>query len=67
MFSVFIQSLQILPAMAKRNSSMSWPIFYLMSFIYMAYLKATKIKGGADVACFGWHCVAIKSSSTAGV
>ena len=62
-FSFFIQNLQILPSVARRNSNMTWPLFYFLAFVFIVCLKALKPKGGGDIGCFGWHCVAIKCNA----
>lgn len=51
-----------LGSMARKYKDRCWPLAYLSSFIASFYFK---IRGRSalkadDVACFGWHCVAVK-------
>lgn len=62
-FSYLKQELLRLPGMARRYGAWCWPLACLVSgigFIYFALCgKAIK---AAEVACFGWHCIAVKQT-----
>lgn len=60
-FTYFYQELMRLGSMSRQNGDRAWPLAYILSLIGALYFR---IKGGqeaSDVACFGWHCLAIKS------
>jgi len=48
--------------MARQYGKSSWPIAYLYGFLGIFYLKTCISKGkrADDLACFGWHCLAVK-------
>jgi len=60
-FSYARQEMIRLPAMARQYGDWCWPLSYLvvgMGLVYFA-LRGNP-KQADDVACFGWHCVAVK-------
>jgi len=60
-FSYARQELLRLPAMARRYGDWCWPLSYLVSGLSLLYfLLRGNSKMADDVACFGWHCVAVK-------
>ncbi len=60
-FSYLKQEMLRLPNMARRYNDWCWPLAYLTSGIGLIYfLLRGKSKTAVDVACFGWHCVAVK-------
>jgi SAM-dependent methyltransferase len=55
------QELLRLPAMARRYGDWCWPLAYLVTGVGLIYFSLrTKSKMAEDVACFGWHCVAVR-------
>jgi ubiquinone/menaquinone biosynthesis C-methylase UbiE len=55
------QELLRLPAMARRYGDWCWPLAYLVAGVGLIYFSLrNKSKVAADVACFGWHCVAVR-------
>lgn len=63
-FSYARQELIRLPSMARRYGDWCWPLAYGVMAIGLVYfwLRGRKDLLAADVGCFGWHCVAAKSS-----
>lgn len=62
-FSYAKQETLRLPAMARRYGDWCWPLAYLVAligFIYFAVRRNSRM--AEDVACFGWHCVAVKQN-----
>ena len=60
-FSYAKQEMLRLPGMARRYGDWCWPLAYLVAgagFLYFA-LRG-KSRTAEDVACFGWHCLAVK-------
>ena len=55
------QELLRLPSMAKQYGDWCWPLSYLLMGLAIIYfwLRGNSRKS-ADVACFGWHCIAVK-------
>jgi len=60
-FSLTKQEMLRLPSMARRYGDWCWPLAYVVAGIGLIYfLLRGKSRPAADVACFGWHCVAVK-------
>lgn len=60
-FSYAKQEILRLPSMARRYGDWCWPLAYLVAGISLIYFSLRgKAKMAEDVACFGWHCVAVK-------
>ncbi len=60
-FSYTKQEILRLPLMARRYGDWCWPLAYLLAgacFIYFSLRGTSRMAD--DVACFGWHCVAVK-------
>lgn len=61
-FSYVKQEMLRLPGMARRYGDWCWPLAYLAAGIALIYFSIRgKSKVADDVACFGWHCIAIKN------
>lgn len=60
-FSYLKQEILRLPSMARRYGDWFWPLAYLLAGISFLYFSISRrSKSAEDVACFGWHCVAVK-------
>lgn len=60
-FTYARQEMLRLPAMARRYGDWCWPLSYLVMSIALLYFSLReKSRTADDVACFGWHCVAVK-------
>lgn len=60
-FSYAKQEMLRLPGMARRYGDWCWPLAYLVAGIGFIYFSLRgKSRSSTDVACFGWHCVAVK-------
>lgn len=60
-FSYAKQEIMRLPSMARRYGDWCWPLAYLVAGIGLMYFSLRgKAKMAEDVACFGWHCIAMK-------
>jgi SAM-dependent methyltransferase len=55
------QELMRLGSMARRNGDWSWPFAYVLGLLGMLYFKVRGGQKADDLACFGWHCVAVKN------
>ena len=40
----------------------AWPFAYGYALMGLAYFKLCSNKRAEDLACFGWHCVAVRRS-----
>ncbi len=58
------QELMRLGGMSRRSGDLCWPFAYALGILGAFYFKIRKGKQADDVACFGWHCVAHKSSNS---
>ena len=62
-FSFAKQEMLRLPIMARRYGNWCWPLSYLVSMFAILYFSLCgNSRRADDVACFGWHCIAIKKS-----
>lgn len=60
-FSFLRQELLRLPSVARTYGDWCWPFAYLFTGLAMAYfLIRPKRRVADDLACLGWHCIAVK-------
>lgn len=60
-FSYVKQETLRLPGMARRYGDWCWPLAYpTAGFALLYFVLRGKSRMAEDVACFGWHCVAVK-------
>ncbi|MDD3381295.1 MAG: methyltransferase domain-containing protein [Rugosibacter sp.] len=60
-FSYAKQEILRLPSSARRYGDWCWPLAYLVAGIGLIYFSLRgKSRRAEDVACFGWHCIAVK-------
>lgn len=60
-FAYARQEMLRLPAMARRYGDWCWPLSYLVTSVALLYFSSRgKSRTADDVACFGWHCIAVK-------
>jgi SAM-dependent methyltransferase len=60
-FALCQQELMRLGSTARRYGDRSWPIAYLLGILGALYFKLRGSVKANDLACFGWHCVAVKN------
>ena len=58
------QELLRLPSVARRYGDWSWPFAYIFAGFGMFYflIRPKSDNRANDLACFGWHCVAVKQT-----
>lgn len=59
-FALLRQEITRLGGLERQRGNWSWPLAYAYSLLGMLYFRLRGNKSAADIACFGWHCVAIK-------
>jgi SAM-dependent methyltransferase len=60
-FAYAKQEMLRLPGMARRYGDRLWPLAYLVAGIGLVYFSLrNKSRTAEDMACFGWHCVAVR-------
>lgn len=59
-FAYLEQELKRLGSMARRYGDWSWPLAYAPGVLGVLYFRLRAGRKADDVACFGWHCVAVK-------
>jgi SAM-dependent methyltransferase len=59
-FAYCQQELMRLGSMARRYGDWSWPLAYVLGILGALYFRVRGGKLADDLACFGWHCVAVK-------
>lgn len=59
-FAYCEQELRRLGSMARRYGRRSWPLAYVLGLLGGAYFRLSHGRKADDLACFGWHCVAVK-------
>jgi SAM-dependent methyltransferase len=60
-FAYFHQELMRVGGMARRYGDWSWPLAYVLGILGALYFKVRGGRKADDLACFGWHCIAVKS------
>lgn len=59
-FACLEQELTRLGSMERLRGNWSWPLAYAFSLLGVLYFRLRGRKYDKDLACFGWHCVAVK-------
>ena len=59
-FAYLHQEIIRLGSMERRYGNWSWIFAYAYSLLGVLYFKIRGDKRAEDLACFGWHCVAVK-------
>lgn len=60
-FALFRQEMLRWPSMARQAHQLSSPLVYLAAFFGLLYFTCARPgNSSAEMACFGWHCVATK-------
>lgn len=59
-YALLGQEIRRLGGLERQRGSWSWPLAYLYSLVGLAYFGLRSKRTTADLACFGWHCIAVK-------
>lgn len=60
-FAYCQQELMRLGSMARRYGDWSWPLAFALASLSAMYFEVRGGRKAVDIACFGWHCVAVRS------
>lgn len=63
-FSLLRQEITRLGGLERVRGNWCWPLAYAYAVLGMIYFKVRSNIDAADIACFGWHCVAVKEGRT---
>jgi SAM-dependent methyltransferase len=66
-FALCHQEIQRLGFMSRKYGDIIWPFAYFLRAISFMYFKLRSGRDADDVACFGWHCMAVKKYKNASV
>jgi SAM-dependent methyltransferase len=59
-FAFCQQEILRLGTMEKKRGNWSWPLARALGIVGALYFKIRGKRQATDLACFGWHCVAVK-------
>ena len=62
-FAYCEQELMRLGSMARQSGDWGWPLAYVLGILGLLYFKGRNGKQVDDLACFGWHCLAVKRTA----
>lgn len=61
-YSYLYQEMQRLGGMERQRKNWSWPLAYFLGIASTIYYRRRSERRSYDIACLGWHCVAIKKN-----
>ena len=64
-FAYAKQEISRLGSMERESGNWSWPLAYAFSLLGMLYFGLRANRKAEDLACFGWHCLAVKRQTIA--
>jgi SAM-dependent methyltransferase len=59
-FMLLRQEITRLGGLERQRGNWSWPLAYLYALLGLFYFTIRKKKVADDVACYGYHCIAVK-------
>lgn len=59
-YALLRQEITRLGGLERQRGNWTWPLAYVYSLLGLFYFKLRSKKRAEDLACFGWHCVAVK-------
>ncbi len=59
-YDLLRQEIIRLGGLERRRGNWAWPLAYAYALLGLGYFKIRSDKRAEDLACFGWHCVAVK-------
>jgi len=61
-FALLLQEIIRLGSLECQRGNWAWPLAYIYGLIGLAYFRLRSKIAAADLACFGWQCVAVKDN-----
>ena len=61
-FALLRQEITRLGGLERQRGKWNWPFAYAYALLGLLYFKLRVKTHAEDLACFGWHCVAVKQS-----
>jgi ubiquinone/menaquinone biosynthesis C-methylase UbiE len=61
-YDLLRQEIIRLGGLERRRGNWAWPLAYAYALLGLVYFKIRSDKRAEDLACFGWHCIAVKKS-----
>lgn len=61
-YALLRQEIIRLGGLERKRGNWAWPLAYAYAVLGLAYFKFRADKKAEDLACFGWHCVAVKGA-----
>lgn len=58
---LLLQELGRLGGIERQRQQWTWPLAYMLGLTARSYFKLASPGRSADLGCFGWHCVALKT------
>lgn len=62
-YSLLIQEITRLGGMERSQGNWAWPLAYAYALLGVAYFHLRRRITAHDLACFGWHCIAVKQAT----
>jgi SAM-dependent methyltransferase len=59
-YSLLRQEIARVGGLERSRQVWTWPLAYLLALFWSLYFLIRPPKSASDLACFGWHCLAIK-------
>lgn len=59
-YALLRQEITRLGGMERQRRNWAWPLAYAYSILGLIYFQIRKKHQAEDLACFGWHCIAVK-------
>jgi SAM-dependent methyltransferase len=60
-YALLKQEITRLGGLERQRGSWSWPLAYAYGILGLTYFQVRSKRTAEDLACFGWHCVAVKT------
>lgn len=64
-YALLRQEITRLGGLERQRGNWSWPLAYLYCLAGVAYFALRSKRTAEDLACFGWHCFALKTREVA--
>lgn len=59
-YALLRQEVSRLGGLERQRGNWIWPLAYAYALLGLVYFRLRSNKQAEDLACFGWHCVAVK-------